>query len=386
MAKRVSKTTIFFTSLIIIIFAGIFGWNIFKSIMIKKFLASFHFPAATVTVTKAKQANWTPFIASTGTLTAVNGVNISPQQSGMVTQIAAKSGQMLKKGQLIVAQDTSTEEAELKSALAAEKLAQINYNRDLKLYKQDAISASALDTDKATLHEKSAAVEQYQATINQKHIRAPFAGRLGITQVNLGQFLTAGTSFTNLQTITPIRVDYTVPQQNISQLHVGQKIEVRVSTYPNKIFHGTIKAIDAQVGQDTRSIMVRGLIQNTDPKALLYPGMFSTVHTLLPVKKNLTTLPVEAVTYTLYGNTVYTIKDTKNKKTGKTDHTTKLVYVTTGMQQGNEISITKGIKPGEVVVTQGQIKLQDKAPVSIVNSVKSAVNTSRKENTKKKVG
>lgn len=373
MAKRVTKTTVFFTALIILIFVAIFGWNIFKDMMIKKFMASFSFPAATVTVTKAKQENWQPFIESTGSLSAVDGVNISPQASGNIVKIAAQSGAMLKKGDLIIALDTSVEQAELKNAEAAQRLAVINYDRDMKLFKRGAVPASTIDTDKATLEEKAALAEQYRAQIQLKQIRAPFDGKLGINPVNLGEYMNAGTSFTNLQNLSPLYVNYTIPQQDISQIYVGQKVALTSKTYGNKAYTGTITAIDTQVNNDTRSMQVRATIQNTDQKHLLYPGMFVTVHTLLPLQNEVISVPQGAINYTLYGDTVYLVGKAKDPKTGKEQTIAKQIYVTTGMEQNDSVEITKGLKPGDEIITQGQVKLRNGSPIIIQKKISDTV-------------
>lgn len=349
----------FIVTIFILIFAAVIG----KNIMISRFLAHFSFPAASVTTTQSKTQNWTPYISAVGNAIAVEGVNINPQVGGLVTNINFISGQMVKKGQPLVHLDSRSEQAQLNSAIAAMKLAQINYNRDLKLFGTKAISKSTVDTDKATLDEKKAMVAQTRAQVTYRTIYAPFSGRLGIRTVNLGQYLSPTDTITNLQTIDPIYVDYNLPESDLGKVKLNQDVEVFSNTYPGHIFKGKIRAIDAKVSNQTRSILVRAVIHNNDKNELIYPGMFTTVHTLLPTRKNLVTIPTTAVTYTLYGNSVYLVQHSGKGKKEKT--IAKLHYVTTGEQQGDDVEVTKGLKSGEKIVLDGQVKLYDGATIKI---------------------
>ena len=397
---KISKKTIFFTALILVIFAGIFGYKIFVNIMIAKFLAHFTFPPSTVSVIKAETQDWAPFLTATGNVVAIEGVNITPQVSGVVTKILFKSGQQVKQGDLLISLDDKEQLGDLASAKAATALAEINYKRDLKLLASGSVSQSSVDTDLATLEEKKGAQTQAEAQLNYRHIQAPFSGTLGIRMINLGQFLNAGDVITNIQTVDPIYVDYYLPEQDISQIHVGQSVQVFVTAFPKKTFTGVIEAIDAKVSQDTHSILIRSEVKNNNPNARLTPGMFTTVHTLLPVLHSVTTLPLQAVNYTLYGESVYAIeplpapvnisentagikeKNNKNNKnqseakhgsamgmTGPSPtNVVKLIYVKTGLQMGDRVQVLEGIKPGQTVVLQGQVKLQDGAAVIVENT------------------
>ncbi|MDF2939503.1 MAG: efflux transporter periplasmic adaptor subunit [Gammaproteobacteria bacterium] len=365
------KRLIIVLSVLFVLFGGIFGYHIFVNYEINKYLAHMQMPPAAVSVATAKTETWQPSISSVGTLAAVQGVNISPQVSGIVKEIDFTSGQMVKKGQVIIKLDTDVLKAQLQGDIAAQKLAQLNYNRDAQLLKVGAVARSQVDSDLSTLQQDKANTEQTQQELNQKIITAPFSGKLGIRQINLGQYLNPGDTITDLQTVDPIYVNYYVPQQNISQLTIGQDITVTVGTYPGVVFKGQINAIDAEVSNDNKSIAVQALIKNSDPKNMLYPGMFASVTTLLPQQESVITVPQIAISYTLYGNSVFVVTDQKDKD-GKTTKTAKRVYVTTGDQRGDEVAITQGIKSGDVVVTDGQIKLQDVNPIIIVPSVSSS--------------
>jgi membrane fusion protein (multidrug efflux system) len=359
------KRLIIVLASLFLLFGAIFGYRIFVNYEISKYMANFQMPPVVVSVATAKAETWQPYISSVGTLQAVQGVNVSPQVSGIVKEIDFSSGQMVNKGQVLIKLDTDVLVAQLQGDIAAQKLAQLNYNRDVKLYKVGAIAKSELDTDLSTLQQDQADTAQTKQLIAQKIITAPFAGKLGIRQVNIGQYLNPGDVITDLQTVDPIYVNYYVPQQDISKLTIGQDVELTVGTYPGVTFKGKINAIDAEVSDDNKSIAVQAVISNDDPKNMLYPGMFAAVTTLLPQQENVITVPQIAISYTLYGNSVFVVTDQTDKKTGKTTKIAKRVYVTTGDQRGDIVAVSQGIKAGDVVVTDGQIKLQDVNPVSI---------------------
>ena len=278
--------------------------------------------------------------------------------------------------------DSRSEKAQLNSAIAAMKLAKINYDRDLKLFHKGAVAQSTIDTDKATYDEKKAMVAQYAAAVAYKTIRAPFSGKLGIRTVNVGQYLNTSDNVTNLQTINPIYVDYNLPEQDLSKVHVGQDVDVSASTYKGYKFKGKINAIDARISDSTRSILIRAVVPNDDKDHRLYPGMFTTVHTLLPDQKNLITVPTQAVTTTLYGDSVYFVDSKQVKgKDGKmtTQQVAKLGYVTVGDALGNRSAITTGLKAGQEIVLDGQVKLYDGATIKVDNSKKQAPSAPSKE-------
>ncbi len=361
----------------VIIFALIFGWKAFVNAQVKKYLANFTVPPSKVSVVKSKAVVWQPFIESTGILQALNGVDVTPQTSGLVTGIYFKSGQMVTKGQKLVQIDPREARAQLDNAIAAVKLAEINYHRQLRLYQKDAVSKSSLDTATATLAEDRAKVAQFQAQLSYKTVRAPFSGKIGIKDVDLGQYLNSGNTIANLQTLDPIHVNYYVPEQEISKLYIGQPVELTVGTYPGVTFTGKVMALDSQVSDQTKSIQVQALVPNHNPKALLLPGMFAMVHTLLPKENDLIVVPQTAITYTLYGDSVYVVAYRTDKK-GKREAYAKLTYVTIGQQRGDEVAITQGLKAGEQVVSEGQVKLQNGAAIVFGQSKHEAPSATKK--------
>ena len=368
MTKRVILTIVGLLVLILII-GGIRGCEIYTAL---KRYESMRMPAIMVSTTKAQAVTWHPYINSVGSLTAIQGINVSPQVSGVVTKINFDSGVKVKQGDVLVVLDTNVLQAQLDNAKAALQLAQINFNRQAALYQKNAASKSDYDSAQATLEQDLATVAQQQATLDQKIIRAPFAGILGIREVSLGQYLNAGDVITNLQQLDPIFVDYYVPQEDVSQVHLGQAVAVTMQGYPKKIFEGKVVAIGAQLDAGTRSISVRAELQNSDVSQQLLPGMFVTVHTMLPTQPNVVTIPQTAITYTLYGDTVFVVVPQTQAESQKsqlrqqyTGYQVNQVYVTPGDQQGTDIAIIKGLNVGDVVVTAGQLKLIEGSSVSI---------------------
>jgi membrane fusion protein (multidrug efflux system) len=366
--ENIMKKRIIYTVLVlVVVFGAIFGWHFFVKYETSKYMAHYKFPPSSVSFTKTKTTEWRPFLDSTGTLVATQGVNVNPQISGTITSINFKSGQTVKKGDVLVVLDTHILEAQLQNSIARLKLSEITYMRDEKLIASHAISASQLDIARATLAQDKATVAQNTATLAQKTVRAPFAGKLGIRQVNVGQFLSAGTTITNLQKLNPLYADFNIPEQNISELHTGQTIEFTISAYPKHTFKGTIMAIDAQVDSDTKSVGIRAVVDNSDATHKLYPGMFVNVHVLLKADKGLVVIPITAINYTLYGDSVFVVESKTDKK-GTVEKTAKLTYVTLGTQRYDDVSVLKGLKAGELIVSAGQLKLHDGSVVVIRNA------------------
>jgi len=258
--------------------------------------------------------------------------------------------------------------AKLHSLKANAALARITYERDVRQLKAQAVSQQTVDTDEQNLKSIEAQVAQQQAQVDYKFIRAPFAGRLGIRQVDLGQYLAAGTTIVTLQSLDPIFVDFYLPQQALDQIKVGQTVEANVDTYPKQNFSGSITAINPKVDPNTRNVQVRATLKNPDHKLL--PGMFATVDIDIGAPQLQVTLPQTAITYNPYGNTVYIVDDKGKDADGRPQLVARQTFVTTGATRGDQVAVLSGVKQGDVVVTSGQIKLHNGSPLAIDNSVK----------------
>ena len=351
-----------------IIFGLIFGVYAFKKAMFLWFFSRYEPPPVTISASTAKAVTWQSYLSSVGTLVAINGVEITSEVAGVVKEIHFDSGQSVKKGDLLVLLDTSIEEAQIKSNLAELKLAQLNYDRQLTLAKKNVVSQAALDTTRAKLDEDLASLEATQAKIKQKTIVAPFSGKIGIRQINLGEYISPGSAMVTLQSLDPLYVQFSLPEQYLSLLYLQQPIDAIINKSKNGTIKGVITAINSKVDQVTRNILVEATIPN--PNLDLYPGMFAAVKVWLKQEKNIVTLPQTAISYSLHGDSVFIIKpDTKKEKDGKPVLHVYREYVKVGERRGGDAAILEGVKAGDQVVTSGQLKLQNGTHVVIDNSV-----------------
>jgi membrane fusion protein (multidrug efflux system) len=357
----------------LIIFGGIVGFFFFKISMIKKMMAEGKFapPPAVVTTTKAVQVDWHPALTAVGTLVAEQSVEIAPQIAGQITKIYFTSGDYVSKGTPLVDLDTSTENAQLKADLAQAKQAQLSYARIKKLFKTGSVSPADVDNALATLQAKEAAVEGDRAVITKMHIVAPFSGKLGIREVSLGQYIApppaSGGNIVQITSINPIFVQFDLPQQNLPQVHVDQEIAVIADNLPNKMFNGKISAMNASVTADSRTLTFQGKVANDSHQLL--PGMFVTTQITLPTKSNVLIVPQTSVVSSLYGDSVYVVKADAAKDGKPAGVHVEQVFVTIGQREGINVEIVKGLNPGDEVVTSGQLKLHNHAPITINNSI-----------------
>ena len=350
-----------------LILGGIFGFQAFKNRMIAAYLANLKAPSQTVSTITAAMSPWQTTLQSTGSFNAVQGASLSAQVQGIVQKIGFQDGQDVKNGDLIVQLLADQQIATLQQYQASAANAQIAYDRDSKLIKANTIAQSQVDSDLATWKAAQAQVASQQALIDQYSIRAPFDGHLGVRLVSLGQYLAAGTAVVTLQSLDPIQFDFSMPQQALSQLKVGQAVTATVDAYGNQTFDGKITAISPLVDSQSRNLTIRATFANPDRKLL--PGMFGDVSVVVGEPQNYISLPQTAVTINPYGNVVYIVADKGNGSDGKPQLVANQKFVTTGQARGDQIAVTKGLNAGEVVVTSGQLKLNNGSPVIVNNAV-----------------
>ena len=350
-----------------IVFGGIFGFQLFKAAMIKKFITAAGNPPQTVSVTRAGYSEWQPRIEAIGSLRAVKGADLSLEVSGVVESISFNSGDDVAEGAQLLKLRTADDVAKLESLQAMAALSGITYERDQKQFKMQAVSQATLDTDSANLKNARALVVQQQAIIDKKILRAPFAGHLGIRAVDLGQYLGPGTVIVTLQALDPIFVDFFVPQQAVDQVRLDQAVTVHVDAYKGETFTGKIAAVNPKVDAGSRNVQVRASLKNSDHRLL--PGMYATVEIATGSPQNYVTLPETAITYNPYGDTVYLVDSKGTDAAGKPKLTARQTFVTLGPTRGDQIAILKGVEDGDNVVTAGQIKLHNGSVVLIDNSV-----------------
>jgi membrane fusion protein (multidrug efflux system) len=324
-------------------------------------------PIEVVTSAPVHADSWEELINVTGTLTAVQGVTVSAEMAGKITKIAFEAGAMVKTGDLLVQQDISTEEAQLRSIESGVQLAKLNLDRSKDLLAKTTISQAELDAAQAQYTQSVAQADNIRAVIAKKTIRAPFAGRLGLRQVNLGQILREGDPITSLQTLDPIYVNFSLPQQRISVLNPGTTVRVTTDAATGETFEGKINAVNPEVDPTTRNVRAQATLANSAEK--LRPGMFASVEVVLPQKLDVLAVPVTAVIYAPYGDSVFVIDEKKNDKTGKVEQVLRLQAVQLGLTRGDFVAVVSGLKAGEQVVTTGQFKLRAGIAVTIDNTL-----------------
>ncbi len=370
-------------AVIVALFLG--GVGYFQFVMKPKFIGEFMAkmvpPAATVTTEKAKTAIWADQVHSIGTMLAIQGVDVAPEVGGVVVNYFFDSGQDVEKGAKLVELDNSVQQAELKVDQAILEVAKLEYERQSKLVGKGAISQSTLDTTISKRDAAAAAVQKNLAHIAHKNITAPFAGRLGLRRVERGQYVSAGQTLVWLQALDPIWIDFPVSENEMGRLKPKAEIELTVAAFPGEVFKGEIEAFDARVNQETRQLMVRGRVPN--PERKLLPGMFANVAVVAGEPKTLVSVPRTAVTYGLYGDSIWVAKEAEVPGPAEPSSSgeavaasgapeTKLIaerrFVRLGQSKGETVAIIEGITEGDEVVTSGQLKLQPGAAIKIDNS------------------
>jgi len=350
-----------------IVFGGLYGFQMFKAAMIKKFMAAMNSPPQTISATKAATSEWQPNIEAVGSLRAVKGADLSLEVSGVVDSISFNSGDDVEQDTPLLKLRADDDAAKLLSLQATAELNQIIYDRDQKQLKIQAVSQATLDADAANLKNAKAQLAQQQAILDKKFLRAPFAGHLGIRVVDLGQYLSAGTVIVTLQALDPIFVDFFVPQQSVDQVRLGQSVAVKIDAFKDQAFTGEISAINPKVDASSRNVQIRATLKNADHR--LIPGMYATIDISTGKPQNFVTLPQTAITYNPYGDTVYIVDSKGNDADGKPQLIARQSFVTTGPTRGDQVAILKGVSDGDMIVTAGQLKLHNGTNVMIDNSI-----------------
>lgn len=324
-------------------------------------------PPTVVTATQVKAESWANGISATGSIAAVQGVTVAAEAPGKVVKLNFEAGAAVKAGDVLVQLDISVEEAQLRAAEATAALAKANLDRAKELRTSNTNSPAELDAAEAQAKQAQAQMESIRAVIAKKTIKAPFSGRLGLRLVNLGQILKDGDAITTLQTLDPIYVNFSLPQQRLSQLEVGHTVHVTTDAAPGQVFEGTINAINPEVDMVTRNVRVQATLGNKAEK--LRAGMFANVEVVLPTKTDVLAIPITAVSYAPFGDSVFVVYEKKNEKTGKMEQVLRQQLIRVGRTQGDFVAVTEGLKAGETVVTSGVFKLRTDMPVVIDNKL-----------------
>lgn len=323
-------------------------------------------PPQTVSAAHPQRTMWQGQIRAVGTLHAVHGADLSTEVAGIVTRLAFQPGDDVKQGQLLIQLRDDSDRATLAALRANADVAAQTYARDAALLKTNAISKQQYDTALASMESSRAQAEAQAAVVDKKAIRAPFAGRVGIRMVDIGQYVNAGTAMVTLQQLDPIQVDFTVPQQQALILKPGETVSLTTDAVPGRTFTGHIVALDPKVDPVTRNVRVLAEIAN--PQKTLIPGMFATVLTTIGRPAALLTLPQTAITFNPYGDTVFVVSH--KQLDGKDELVVNQRFVTLGETRGDQVSVLQGVSEKDLVVTAGQLKLKNGVPVVINNSVR----------------
>ena len=352
--------------LIVLLLGGYKAFSIYQQIQV----FSQPKPAVSVAVATVVEQPWQQRLPAVGSLKALQGVNLSLEVAGTVKDVQFESGQNVKAGQPLVQLDSAVESALLETAQADLGLAQLDYGRGSQLVGSQAISKGEFDRLSAQLQKNKATVNQLKASLAKKHIVAPFSGTIGIRQVDVGDYLASGTVIATLQDLSSLYVDFYIPEHSVPRVALGQAVQVEVSAYPGEQFPGSISAINPKVENSTRNVLVRATLANPDGKLL--PGMFTSLNVLLPNPAPQIVVPESAITYTLYGNSVYAVAEKKTDAgevekdaDGKSLLIAERRFVETGERRGGLVLVSKGLKAGEQVVSAGQLKLDNGTPIAI---------------------
>jgi membrane fusion protein, multidrug efflux system len=363
--RRMAVALIVVVLFIALVVGGVFGWQAFTGLFFKKFMEQAAAAPQTVSTVTAAKSAWQSQIRAIGTLRAVRGADLSAQASGVVDSIDFDSGNDVPAGKVLLKLRPNDDFAKLDQLEAAAELAAQTLKRDQEQFAAQAVSQAVIDTDVSTLKAARAQVAAQRALIDEKIVKAPFAGRLGIRQIDLGQYLAAGTTVVTLQALDPILIDFYVPQQALKDVRPGQGVTASVDTFPGAAFPGVIESINSKVDPASRNVQIRASFKNADHR--LVPGMFAGVAIDAGAATSAVTLPQTAITYNPYGNTVFVVEH--GTSGGKPRDTVQQRFVKLGDTRGDQVAVLSGIVPGDVVVSAGQMKLRNGTAIAINNAV-----------------
>jgi membrane fusion protein, multidrug efflux system len=342
---------------LIVLVAGLGG---IKGLQINRMMAQarqFAPPPETVTTAVARTESWESLLTAVGSLEAVRGVMVTAELTGKVVDIAFEPGTLVRAGDLLAKQDTSTEEAQLRAAEATAALAKSNYDRMKELLGRKIISQSEYDNSEAQYKQAMAQGDNIRTVIAKKNIRAPFAGRLGIRLINLGQVLNEGQAIVSLQSLDLIFVNFLLPQQELAKLQPGLTVRVTSDAVPGQTIEGKITALNPQVDASTRNIRIQATVANGQER--LRPGMYVNVAVVLPARDKVLAIPATAVLYAPYSDSVFVVEEKKSEKGGQPITAVRQQFAQLGEKRGDFVSVVSGLKEGETVVSSGVFKLRN---------------------------
>ncbi|MDW5375517.1 efflux RND transporter periplasmic adaptor subunit [Halomonas sp. HP20-15] len=344
-------------ALLAVILGGIFGWKFLQMQKMGEQMSQAQPPTPVDSVTLDAKA-WRPEIKSVGSLRAINGVAVSNEVAGVVSEIAFESGQRVARGDILIKLEDSVDRAALAALEAQARLANETFRRYSDLLPRNAISQSQYDEAQANYQAARADVAQQQAQLDKKTIRAPFDGVVGLRQVDLGEYIAVGTPIVELNMLDPIYVDYSVAEKQLDQVQAGRQVQIHVAAFSERAFDGVIEAVAPTVDESSRTLDVRAKLSNAEH--LLRPGMFADVRTLAPDTVSVPTLPRTALAFNTYGDYVFKIVENDQGQT-----IAQRAQVSIGQLRGDQVEIIEGLEPGDRVVATGQLRLRDGQPIQV---------------------
>ncbi|MGD9016069.1 MAG: efflux RND transporter periplasmic adaptor subunit [Desulfobacterales bacterium] len=341
-----------------------------KSLQISRMVAQgeqFSPPPETVTTSKVTSDRWETTMAAVGSLEAVQGVTVTAELTGRVEKIAFEPGATVEAGALLVQQDISTESARLRAAKATVSLTKVNLRRAKELLSEEVVSQQTYDKAEADYIQAVAEADNIRSIIGKKTIRAPFAGRLGIRQVNLGQILNEGDPIVSLQAMDPIFVNFSLPQQRLPFIEPGLDVRVATDALPGRSIGGLITAVNPEVDAGTRSIKIQATVGNPDER--LRPGMFVDVEVILPTAKTVLAIPATAILYAPYSDSVFVVEKVKGDGEDPSGLEVRQQFVRLGEKRGDFAEVVSGLEEGDTVVSTGVFKLRNGQQVVVDNTL-----------------
>jgi len=353
--------------LCVVIFGGVFGLRWFNAQQTEAFFANMPPRPATISAGEPQEQVWRQTLEAIGSLVAVQGINVTTEVAGVVASLGFESGDSVKAGAVLLKLDARTDQADLKIRQAELKQAEVTLERATRAYKTNGVSQADFDGARSLHAQATARMNAQQARVAQKIIRAPFAGKLGIRQVDLGQYLAPGTAIVSLTQRSPLFVDFSLPEQHLNAVQVGQAVGISVDLFAERQFTATVVAIDTAVDLKTRNFRVRAELPNDD--GLLRPGVYARASLQLAEDRKVLAVPRTAINYNPYGNAVFVVVEEPGEGDAPAKLMAKQRFIRTGAGRGDFVSIVEGLEPGERVVTSGLLKLRNGQPVVINNEV-----------------
>lgn len=363
-----SKRMVMLLALAVVVFGGLIGVKVFMNRMVNDYLDNMPIPPAVVSAAPAKADRWISQVTSVGTVSAIQGAELTTEVSGIVERIYFDNGSKVRAGDVILELDAATDQAEVKTLKAAERLAELERDRVQQLWKSKSVSKAEYDQRQSELEQAQARVAAGIARMEQKQLRAPHDGVLGIRRVNVGQYVTAGDPMISLQSLDTVFIDFSLPEQRYSDIRVGMTVTAQMDALGSDAFHGKITAIEPVIDADTRNFKVQATFAN--PEQVMRPGMFARLQMNVGEQRDVVTIPRSAISFKPYGNSVYVLTDAESKdEKGRPLMNVKQRFVTTGQMQGDLVVVEEGLLVGEQVATSGLLKLRSGGTAIINNDV-----------------